>query len=136
LKVVGRGAELLPRDVAAAVDATGAVPSIEPHLADASVVVIPLRAGGGTRLKLLEALAWGRPVVATSKGAEGVAVEPGSDLLIADAAAAFASGTYQLWHDHARASRMAAAGRIVGASFDWSKVAQGFVRIVAGVAGA
>jgi glycosyltransferase involved in cell wall biosynthesis len=70
---------------------TGEVPDIRPHVGGASVVCVPIRMGGGTRLKVVEALAMGKPIVSTSLGCEGIAVRAGEQLLIADAPAAFAA---------------------------------------------
>jgi glycosyltransferase involved in cell wall biosynthesis len=75
----------------ASVSVTGRVESVVPHVAASSVVVVPLHAGGGTRLKILEAFAAGVPVVSTTIGAEGLDVIPGRHLLIADTAREFAS---------------------------------------------
>ncbi|HMR62565.1 MAG TPA: glycosyltransferase [Anaerolineae bacterium] len=69
---------------------TGFVDDVRPLIASASISLVPLRVGGGTRLKILEAMALGTPVVTTSKGAEGLDVEPGKHLLIADTPSAFA----------------------------------------------
>jgi glycosyltransferase involved in cell wall biosynthesis len=70
---------------------TGAVPDVRPHLERAEVIIVPLRIGGGTRLKILEALAMERPVVSTALGAEGLDVTHGRDILVADSAASFAA---------------------------------------------
>lgn len=102
---------------------TGAVPDIRPHLAGATVYVAPLRMGGGTRFKLLEAFALARPVVATRIGAEGFAVEDGRELLLADTADDFASAVLRLLADPAQAARLGAAGRaFVSASYDWGQI--------------
>ena len=76
----------LPRHPAA--HFTGYVPDIRPVVARSWASVVPLRAGGGTRLKILESMALGTPVVSTSKGAEGLDVTDGENILIADDAAA------------------------------------------------
>ena len=73
---------------------SGYVDDIRPVIASAAVCVVPLRQGGGTRLKILEAMALGTPVVSTSKGAEGLDVTPGHDILIADEPAEFAEPGY------------------------------------------
>ena len=72
------------------VELTGFVPDLRPHLAAAAAVVVPLRLGGGTRLKIVEAMAMGKAIVSTALGAEGIEAVPGRDLLIADAPEAFA----------------------------------------------
>lgn len=80
----------------ASIRVTGRVVSIESHLAQASVAVVPLRAAGGTRLKILEAFAAGVPVVSTSIGAEGLAVAPETHLLVADTPRAFADAVIRV----------------------------------------
>lgn len=91
--------------------AHGRVPDVATHLAAARAVVVPLRAGGGTRIKVLEALAHGRPVVATTLGAEGLDLTGGTHLLLADTAPALASQLASLLTDADLAARLAAAGR-------------------------
>jgi len=70
---------------------TGEVPDVRPHIGRATVVTVPIRMGGGTRLKVVEALAMGKSVVSTSVGCEGVAVRDREHLLIADDPASFAA---------------------------------------------
>jgi glycosyltransferase involved in cell wall biosynthesis len=72
------------------IDFVGEVSDVRPHLEQASVIVVPLRIGGGSRLKILEALAANKAVVSTSIGAEGLQLEPGTHLLIADSPSDFA----------------------------------------------
>src|SRR5262249_31565581 len=78
LAVVGRDApaDLLALSGSPGIEVTGGVPDVKPHLLRASVLAVPLDAGGGTRLKILEAFAAGLPVVSTAVGAEGIAAEP------------------------------------------------------------
>jgi glycosyltransferase involved in cell wall biosynthesis len=76
---------------------TGLVEDVKPYLAAASVVITPLFKGGGTRLKILEAFAAGRPVVSTTKGAEGLNVEDKKHLLIEDEADGMVNAVNQLW---------------------------------------
>lgn len=125
LTVVGQGA---PRSVrrleGAAVHVAGAVPDVRPFLAASSVVVVPLRMGGGTRLKVLEALAMGKAVVSTSVGCEGIDVEHGRHLLIADDPAAFAQQVVRVLGDQELARRLGVAGRrLVEAQYGWAAVA-------------
>jgi len=82
-----------------------------PHLREAAVMVIPLRAGGGMRVKVLQALAQGLPVVSTSLGCEGIEVEAGRHLLIADTAEDFARATLQLLEDQELAAKLGQQGR-------------------------
>jgi sugar transferase (PEP-CTERM/EpsH1 system associated) len=99
---------------------TGAVPDVRPYLQRATVVVAPLRMGSGTRLKLLEAMAMGKAVVSTSLGAEGLAVERGTHLLIADESAAFAADVIRLLDDPSLAGSMGRAGRdLVEREYGW-----------------
>ncbi|MGD8279490.1 MAG: glycosyltransferase family 4 protein, partial [Gemmatimonadota bacterium] len=102
---------------------TGRVPEIPAALSTASVVVVPLRLGGGTRLKILEALALGLPVVSTSIGAEGLDLEPGRDLVVADDPGVFAAEVIGLLRDPERGRRLGANGReTVSRRFDWSVI--------------
>jgi len=78
------------------VTVVGSVPDVRPHLAEAAVVVVPLLVGGGTRLKIYEAMAMGRSVVSTGIGAEGLPVVPGEHYLRADEPAAFAGAVIEL----------------------------------------
>ena len=64
------------------IEFTGFVPDLRPHLAEAAAVVVPLRLGGGTRLKIVEAMAMGKAIVSTTLGAEGIEAVPGRDILI------------------------------------------------------
>lgn len=86
-------------------------PDLAPLYRGARVAIVPLRAGGGTRIKILEAFAWGVPVVSTTLGAEGLDVVDGTHLLIADAPDAFASACLRLAQDESLRRRMADAAR-------------------------
>jgi glycosyltransferase involved in cell wall biosynthesis len=87
--------------------------------------VVPLRAGGGTRLKILEAMALGRPVVSTPLGCEGLAVEDGKHLLIAKDAEAFAAAVARLLTDRALAARLTLQARaLVEENYDWTGIAE------------
>jgi glycosyltransferase involved in cell wall biosynthesis len=80
----------------AGIDFTGTVPDMRPYLAAASVVIVPLRVGGGTRIKILEACGAGRPVVSTRLGAEGLDLTPGKEIAVADDPDEFAYAIIQL----------------------------------------
>jgi glycosyltransferase involved in cell wall biosynthesis len=109
----------------------GFVPDIRPLIAGSWVAVVPMRQGGGTRLKILEAMALGVPVVATTKGAEGLAAEPGRHLLIADEPADFAIAVVQLLQDPARRQAIVAEARsLVAARYDWQVVAPKYLALV------
>jgi glycosyltransferase involved in cell wall biosynthesis len=104
----------------------GTVPDMRPYLASAAVYIVPLRIGGGTRLKILEAMAMGRPVVSTSVGCEGLAVAPGCDLLVADQPEAFAQAVLRLFRDPALADQVGRAGHdLVKKEYGWEQIANG-----------
>jgi glycosyltransferase involved in cell wall biosynthesis len=104
---------------------TGTVPDVRPYWWGASVCVVPLRIGSGTRLKICEAMAAGTPVVSTAVGAEGLPLSPGQDLCIADTPEDFAAQCLDLLDHPERRSRMAAASRqLVAERFSWEHVAQ------------
>ncbi len=89
------------------------MPDVTPYYAAARVAVVPIRAGGGSRIKILEAFAHGRPVVSTRIGAEGLSVVDGRHLLIADAADDFAAAAARLLADRALAGRLAQEARLL-----------------------
>ena len=102
---------------------TGAVDDVRPYVAAAKVYVVPVRVGGGTRLKLLQAMAMGCAIVSTSVGAEGVQVEHGRHLLIADAPQQFAQAVLSLLSDEARRQSLGmAARRLVTTRYTWQKL--------------
>jgi len=110
---------------------TGYVEDVRIPVAEAAACVIPIRQGGGTRLKILEAMALGTPVVATRKGAEGLEVVDGEHLLLADDAEHFASRTVELLSDANLRSRLAAnARRLVEERYDWAAIGACFVSLV------
>lgn len=109
--------------LAAGVTFTGYADDIRPLVARSQVCVVPMRIGGGTRLKILEAMALGVPVVSTNKGAEGLEVVPGQDLLIADEPAEFAEAVVSLLEDHRMRGILSRNGRnLVRARYDWETI--------------
>jgi polysaccharide biosynthesis protein PslH len=127
--VVGRkpGARFRQRAEAAQVRVTGTVPDVRPYVDEATVYIVPLRIGGGTRLKIFEALSMGKPVVSTTIGAEGLPLVDGQHFLRADEPAAFAAAVVSLLSDPARRSALGAAGRrLVEERFSWGHVAREF----------
>jgi glycosyltransferase involved in cell wall biosynthesis len=106
------------------VQVTGFVPDIRPKLWSATMCVVPLLAGGGTRLKILEALAAGCPVISTTVGAEGLELMDGKHLLIADDPEEFARDVVALLESDALRHRLADAGRrAVAEKYDWQEIA-------------
>ena len=109
------------------VEFTGFVDDVRPHVRTAQVSVMPLQVGGGTRIKAFEAMAMGSPVVSTSVGIEGLAVEPGVHFLCADTAAAFAEAVLQLLGDAAARQALASRARaLVEARFGHKVAAAAF----------
>jgi glycosyltransferase involved in cell wall biosynthesis len=102
---------------------TGRVDDIRPYLHAADVYVAPLRMGSGTRLKLLEAMVMERAVVSTRIGAEGLDVQHGSHLLLADSPAEFAEAVIVLLRDQSRRVRIGQqAARLVRERYDWRAI--------------
>ena len=129
--IVGRNPSPALTAAAAASGATvtGTLDDIRPAIAEASLCVVPLRAGSGTRLKIFEALSMGKAVVSTTVGAEGLDITPGRHYVAADGAAAFAEAVVSLLHDDRRRREIAAAGRaLVEATYSWAQVARPFER--------
>ena len=106
------------------VSVTGRVDDVSPYLRQSNVVVVPLFSGGGTRLKILEAFASGRPVVSTSLGAEGLQVCDGEHILLADDASGFADAVVRLAQDRDLATRLTASARqLVEQHYGWETIA-------------
>jgi glycosyltransferase involved in cell wall biosynthesis len=106
------------------IEVTGTVADVRPFVRRASVYVVPLRIGGGTRLKIFEAMAMGQAVVSTTVGAEGLPITGGEHALIADGPRAFADAVLSLLRDSRRREALAAAARkLVVDHHDWSVAA-------------
>jgi glycosyltransferase involved in cell wall biosynthesis len=137
LTVVGRHPS--PRVLAlarhdSAVRVTGSVPDVRPFIERAAVFIVPLRIGGGTRLKIYEAMAAEKAVVSTSIGAEGLPVTDGEDIMLADTPGTFASSVVQLLTDAQRAEEIGQrAAAMVRAEFGWDHVAEKFATICDGL---
>ena len=102
---------------------TGRVPEIRPYFSAASVFVVPLRIGSGTRLKILEALAMGKAVVSTTVGAEGLALKNGEEIMIADEPNHFAEAVIRLLTDPALRKEVGVNGRLrVEQDYDWCNI--------------
>jgi sugar transferase (PEP-CTERM/EpsH1 system associated) len=133
LSIIGRSPTPAVRRLAEAhnVEVTGRVDDVRPHVAKGAVYVVPLRIGGGTRLKIFEAMAMGKAVVSTTVGAEGLPVTSGRDVAIADDPAQFADAVVTLMRDaKARQSIETAARHLVVERYDWTAVALDFERAV------
>jgi glycosyltransferase involved in cell wall biosynthesis len=104
---------------------TGYLQDVRPAIASAWVQVVPLRVGGGTRLKILESLAIGTPVVSTSKGAEGLDLIPGQDILIADTPNEFANALINLFYQPELRHRLSLNGRkAIERKYDWDRIGE------------
>jgi glycosyltransferase involved in cell wall biosynthesis len=114
------------------VELTGFVWVLRPHLAAAAAVVVPLRLGGGTRLKIVEAMAMGKAIVSTTLGVEGIEAIPGRDILVEDEPAAFADAVSRLLAEPSLAARIGqSARRLAVERYAWSRAAralEGFYR--------
>jgi glycosyltransferase involved in cell wall biosynthesis len=106
---------------------TGTVDDVRPHVDEAAVYVVPLRAGSGTRLKIFEAFAMGKAVVSTTLGAEGLDVEPGRNVILADEPDDFARAVVALLADRDRRQALGHAARaLVEERYSWDRVARDF----------
>ena len=102
---------------------TGYVADLEPHLAAADAFVVPLHAGGGMRVKILDAWLWGLPIVSTPIGAEGIELQDGENILLAGDAPAFAAAVLRALTDHGFNQHLRSAGRAwVEATYSWRAV--------------
>jgi glycosyltransferase involved in cell wall biosynthesis len=107
------------------VELTGFVSDLRPHLAAAAAVVVPLRLGGGTRLKIVEAMAMGKAIVSTTLGAEGIEAVPGRDLLVEDQPAAFAEAVNRLLAEPGLAARIGHSARKLAIErYSWREAAR------------
>jgi glycosyltransferase involved in cell wall biosynthesis len=114
---------------------TGTVPDVRPYLWGSRVSIVPLRSGGGTRLKIYESMAGGVPVVSTTVGAEGLDVTHPCNIRLADTAESFAAECMQLLDDATvRSSMTDTALRLVTSRFSWDRIARDFEDILTRVA--
>jgi len=137
LRITGstKGVDLDSLPLNGGVTLTGFVEDIRPVVASSWVAVVPILSGGGTRIKILEAMALGTPVVATSKGAEGLDVVDGEHILLADDPVEFADRTLQLLRDPALHQRLVTnARRLVEQHYDWAQIGRRFVDLIEDVA--
>jgi sugar transferase (PEP-CTERM/EpsH1 system associated) len=138
LTVVGRNPTARLREMAAAdarITVTGRVDDVRPFINRAAVYVVPLRIGGGTRLKIYEAMAMAKPVISTTVGAEGLPLRDGRDLLLADDPETFARAILRTLEDERFARHLGEQARVlVCERFGWEHAARSFVEICDGVA--
>jgi glycosyltransferase involved in cell wall biosynthesis len=121
----------LPLPYGRNVELPGLVPDVRPVVASSWAGLAPLQTGGGTRLKILESMALGTPVIATSKGAEGLDVASGDHLLIADTPGDFAAATLRLLADQDLRDRLSANARgLVRRTYDWPVILPPFLELV------
>jgi glycosyltransferase involved in cell wall biosynthesis len=128
-RIVGRNPSARVRKLAddSSVVVTGDVPSVVDHLREAAVFVVPLRIGGGTRLKIYEAMAAGRAVVSTTIGAEGLDVNHETDCILADDPAQFSDAVASLLLNAEKRRAFERAAAAQAAKFDWPVVVRQFV---------
>lgn len=118
------------------VNVTGTVPDVRPFIGAAAVYIVPLRIGGGSRLKILEAMAMQKAIVSTSVGAEGLSVTSGTDIVIADKPAVFARAVIDLIDDSNLRNKLARRGlELVHQHYRWEKMAAVFEQYLKNVVG-
>ncbi|HUO14440.1 MAG TPA: glycosyltransferase family 4 protein [Verrucomicrobiae bacterium] len=133
-RIVGRNPDARVLSLASdTVEVTGRVPSVIEHLREAIVVVVPLRIGGGTRLKIYEAMAAGRALVSTSIGAEGLNVHHGLDIVLSDDPSNFADCIVSLVNEVEYRRRMERAAAKLVEQYGWPVIAEKFEEILEGV---
>lgn len=127
LWVVGRSPSAAVKKLAesdSGIRVTGVVDDIRPYMARGSVYIVPLRVGGGTRLKIFEAMAMAKAIVSTTIGAEGLPVTHGKDVLLADDPADFAEQTIHLLRNESRRKQLGSSARnLVEQHYSWGRVA-------------
>ena len=134
-RIVGRNPSRRVQKLASAsVQITGRVPSVVDHLREAAVVVVPLRVGGGTRLKIYEAMGAGKAVVSTTIGAEGLDVHHGRDIILADDPASFAEAVLTLLKDPDLRSGYEYAAAKLASQYDWASIGRRFAEVLEQVA--
>jgi len=128
-RIVGRDPDSRVKKLASSsVEVTGTVPSVIDHLREAAVLVVPLRIGGGTRIKIYEGMAMGKATVATSVGAEGLDVRSGHDLLLADEPRQFAEGVVTFLSNEQSRRQYEAAAAATVQKYDWSMITHCFIK--------
>jgi polysaccharide biosynthesis protein PslH len=140
LTVIGKNPpkdfQKLAADETSGIVTTGFVPDLDPYFAKSAVSVVPVRAGGGMRVRILEMFARAAPVVTTTVGLEGIDACPGEDVLVADSAEDFARSVIDLLQDHELQEKLSANGRrLVETKYDWHVVLGELDKVYQGLAG-
>jgi sugar transferase (PEP-CTERM/EpsH1 system associated) len=128
--IVGRDPSATVRDLASVpgVEVTGTVDDVRPYYRDAVASIVPLKVGGGSRLKILESMAAGVPVISTTLGAEGLDVRHDENILIADTSEETIEAIVRVIEDEPERKRLVEAGRaLVFSQYDWSKLGMSLV---------
>jgi glycosyltransferase involved in cell wall biosynthesis len=135
-RIVGRNPDhRVQRFACSSIEVTGRVPAVIDHLHQAAVVIVPLRIGGGTRLKIYEAMAAGKAMVSTSVGAEGLDVHHGRDIILADSPTAFAESVLMFLGDSDVRRRYECAAAELATHYDWAAVGDRFEEVLESVTG-
>ncbi len=135
-RIVGRNPDRRVQSFAGgSVEVTGRVASVIDYLREAAVVVVPLRIGGGTRLKIYEAMAAGKAVVSTSVGAEGLDVHHGRDIVLADSRAAFRDSIVTLLQDRELRKSYERSAAELAAGYGWPAVGRKFEAVLEKISG-
>jgi glycosyltransferase involved in cell wall biosynthesis len=130
-RIVGRNPDRrVEKWASGSIEVTGRVPSVVEHLCQSAVVIVPLRIGGGTRLKIYEAMATAKAVVSTTIGAEGLDVHHGRDIMLADDPRSFAQAVIMLLRDRDLRRRYEEAAAETAARYDWPAIGEQFSGIL------
>ncbi len=130
-RIVGRDPHPRVKRLASdSTEVTGTVPSIVDHLREASAIVVPLRIGGGTRIKIYEGMAMGKATVSTTVGAEGLDVRHQRDILLEDTPSGFADGIITLLQNEEARRRLEAGAAVTARKYDWSVITEKFVEVL------
>jgi polysaccharide biosynthesis protein PslH len=127
----------LAADKESGIITTGFVPELDPYFAESALTIVPVRAGGGMRVRILEAFARAAPVVTTTVGLEGIDACPGKDVLVADSPEGFARSVIDLLQDKELQRKLSTNGRqLVEEKYDWQVVLGELDRVYQGLGGA
>jgi polysaccharide biosynthesis protein PslH len=131
-RIVGRNPDRrVQKQASKCVEVTGTVASVVDHLRQAATVIVPLRIGGGTRLKIYEAMAMGKAVVSTSVGAEGLDVHHQRDIVLADNPESFAEAIVMFLQDRGLRGRFELAAAKLAAQYNWPSIGEKFGQVLA-----